>query len=73
VARQAEVVVRAEHDDPLAVDDGFRALVELERLEEGVEAKSFGLLDQREVIRFGEDIPVGLVFVSVEGYCVYRY
>jgi hypothetical protein len=70
VARQPEVVVGAEHRDPLAVDDRFRALIQLQGLEEGIKAKGFGLLDQGEVVGLGEDVLALDIVISIDGDCV---
>jgi hypothetical protein len=62
MARQAEVVVGAEHEDALAVDDGLGALVALQRLEEGVVVEGLGHLDQRESSGLVENVAaVGIV------------
>jgi hypothetical protein len=69
VARQAKVVVGAEHNDALAVDDGLGALVGVECLVEGVEAGRACRLGQLERARLGEDVAaVGVVVAAdVEG------
>ena len=63
VAGQAEVVVGAEHDHALAVDLGFRSVVDFDGLEEGVEARGAGLVGELEVGNAGED--VGAVRVAL--------
>jgi hypothetical protein len=45
---EAKVVIRAEHDDTLAVDDSLGALVVVQRLIEGVEAKCLCRLGKGE-------------------------
>ena len=56
VAREAQVVVRAEHDHALAVDLRFRPVVHLDRLEERVELRGAGLVGQLEVPDAGENV-----------------
>jgi hypothetical protein len=70
VSRQAEIVVGAEHDDALAIDDRLGAFVRVQRLVEGIEAKRLGLPDEREGARFAEDITTRVVVVAVEGKSV---
>ena len=75
VAGQTEVVVGAEHDHAASVDLGLRAVVDLNRLEEGVEAGGARLVGELEVGDAGEDVgsvnvalaPVHVVHVEPGG------
>jgi hypothetical protein len=67
VTCEPQVVVGAEHDYPLAVDDRFRAFVAVECLVEGIETEGLCLLDQAESAGLVEDVPAGGVVVAVEG------
>ena len=60
VAGQAEVVVRAEHEHPLAIDLPFGAVVAVQGLEEGIDVEIAGLIDEREGVGLGEDVALVL-------------
>ena len=72
VAGQTEVVVGAEHDHAASVDLGLGAVVDLNRLEEGVKAGGARLVGELEMGDAGEDVgsvdialaPVHLVHVE---------
>jgi hypothetical protein len=71
VAGEAEVVVGAEHDDALAIDDRLGALVAFERLVERVEAELLGHFDERKDLRLGKYVATVRVVVKVWGEGVY--
>jgi hypothetical protein len=75
MAREAQVVVGAEHDDALTVDDGLVAFVVVERLVEGIEPEGFRCFGEGERAGFREDIaarsivvPVNLEGIDVDGF-----
>ncbi len=67
MARKAEIVVRAKHEDALAIDDGLWSLIALKRFEEWVVIEGLRHLDQREDLGLVENIPRIRVFVLVRG------
>jgi hypothetical protein len=65
VSRQAEIVVGAEHDDALAIDNRFRALVAVEGLVEGIEADGLRLPGEAKSAGFVEDVTARDVVIAV--------
>jgi hypothetical protein len=66
MACEAEIVVRAKHDDTLAVDDSLGAFVVVQRLVEGVEAERFCRLGQRESACFAEYVAACGVVIAID-------
>jgi hypothetical protein len=64
VPRQAKVVVRAEHEHPFAIDDGFGAFVALQRLEEGVDVPGFRELDEVKGARLLENVTARRIVIE---------
>ena len=61
VAGQAEVVVGAEHEDALAVEDGLGALVAVERVVEGVHAHGLAILARSNCASWRRFAAIGIV------------
>jgi hypothetical protein len=73
VSRQAKVVVGAEHDDAIAIDDRLRAFVAVEGLVEGIESHGLRVPGEAEGSGFVEDVAAGDIVVAVQGKSFNRY